>query len=107
MEILGLILAVLLCILTGYAIGKLICDDFNLQWGHRKKDEYDGVLIINDSPEKQSWDINVNTELYKLAKKRYIMLEVRYHQSSKYKKEPLSEEMQAFIDTWEPREEDE
>lgn len=101
MKILGLILAILLCILTGYAIGKLICDDLNLQWGHRKKDEYDGVLIINDSPEKQSWDINMNTELDKLCKRKYIVLEVRYHRTSKYS------DNTEFIKNWDPMEEDE
>ena len=101
MNIIGAFIISLLCVLTGYAIGKLICDNFKLQWGHRKKDEYDGVLIINDSPEKQSWDINMNTELDKLCKKKYIVLEVRYHRTSKYS------DNTEFIKNWDPMEEDE
>ena len=100
-DILGVILAFLLCVLTGYAIGTLILGPNKLQWGHRKKDEYDGVLIINDSPEKQSWDINMNTELDKLCKKKYIVLEVRYHRTSKYS------DNTEFIKNWDPMEEDE
>lgn len=102
MELLGLILAVLLCILTGYAIGSLILGPkpSKMQWGNRKQ-EYDGVLIINDSPEKQSWDINMNTELDKLCKRKYIVLEVRYHRTSKYS------DNTEFIKNWDPMEEDE
>ena len=97
MEILGLFFLVL----SGYAIGLFILGPKTLQWGHRKKDKYDGVLIINDSPEKQSWDINMNTELDKLCKRKYIVLEVRYHRTSKYS------DNTEFIKNWDPMEEDE
>ena len=94
LESLGFIMAILLVILTTYSMIRLI-------YGDKKRPEYDGMLIINDTPEKQFWDINVNTELDKLAKKKYIVLEVRYHKSSKYSNNT------EFIKNWDPEEEDE
>lgn len=99
-EFLGFVLSILLIELTVYAIVQLIFGPRKMQWGNRKQ-EYDGVLIINDSPEKQSWDINMNTELDKLCKRKYIILEVRYHMTSKYS------DNTEFIKNWDPMEEDE
>ena len=104
-EFLGFIMAFVLIGMTVYAIVLLIFGEMKMQWGNRKQ-KSDGILIINDTAEKQSWDIHVDTELNKLAKKKYIILEVHYYESNKYKKE-LSPEVNQWIKEWNPKEEEE